>query len=316
MSVVVCTLFEGHYHYGLAALINSLYLKGYSGTVYAGYRGELPDWSIAAKKQAALSWEGASDLQVCEELCVRFLPIESEFHLTNYKPFFMLRLFEVFAADITSIIYFDPDIIIKCNWKFFCDWISYGVALVHEVNSNDMPPTHPLRKQWEQVINKSGKKITRNLYSYINGGFCGVTKYHIEFLKSWVDITNTAIQYFGLTPDQWTHNYDRTYMFYAQDQDTLNITAMCSEVPISEMGPEAMDFIHGGFTMSHAVGSPKPWRKVFLLASSRGNTPSAADKAYWENVQTPIRVYSKNRIKLTNAVIKIASFIGRFYKRS
>lgn len=315
MKSAVCTLFENHYHHGVAALTNSLYHNGYRGNIYAGYRGSLPNWSSLAKDNHLLFWPGAKTLNVKDGLYIHFLPVDTNYHLTNYKPDFMLRLWNGPAKDANAMAYFDPDIVIKCKWNFYEKWMSYGVALVHEIVSNDMPPTHPLRLQWDEVIRACNMRATRQLYSYINGGFCGVSKHNIEFLNVWVKIMSTAITHFGLEPNKFMPS-DRTNIFYASDQDALNIAAMCSEVPISEVGPEGMDFIHGGWIMSHAVGSPhKPWRKNFIWAALKGNSPTLAERGFWMNVEGPLFCFRSIQVKLKRFSILIAAFIGRFYRR-
>ena len=111
MNSIVCTIFEKHYHYGLAAFINSLHRSGFSGNVYAGYKGTLPKWCSAAVTNDGLGWKGGSSLLVTEELTVHFLPIVTDFHLANYKPDFMLELMKGVAKDAKGIVYFDPDIV-------------------------------------------------------------------------------------------------------------------------------------------------------------------------------------------------------------
>jgi len=193
--------------------------------------------------------------------------------------------------------------------------MSNGVALVHEITSNDMPPTHPLRLEWEKVLLKCNRQIKRRTHSYINAGFCGVARKNIEFLKVWLEIMDTAIEHYNVTPDQWDHSLPRSFIFYVADQDALNIAAMSCESPISEMGPEAMDFTNGGWTMSHAVGSPKPWKKNFLLSALKGVPPSLPDRAFWINVESPIAYYSPALIKRKKLSVSVAALIGRFYSR-
>lgn len=314
MSTIICTLFEKHYHYGLAALTNSLYHHGFRGSIFAGYRGILPEWCSTAKETHNVSWPGSRTLDIAENFQIHFLPLDTDFHLTNYKPFFMLRLLESFGKDAEAIAYFDPDIVIKCQWSFFETWMSCGVALVHEITANDMPPTHPIRRQWEGVIERCGRQVTRNLYSYINGGFCGIAKSNFEFITLWSEIMNTAMKHYDLKPAKFMPS-DRTHIFFATDQDALNIAAMCSKSPISEIGPEGMDLTYGGWTMSHAVGSPKPWRKNFILSALKGSPPSLTDRAYWLNVDGPLQCYQSITVKLKRISILFASFIGRFYRR-
>jgi hypothetical protein len=315
MKSVICTLFEGHYHYGVAALTNSLYHHGFRGDVFVGYRGTLTEWASSAKSNPSIKWNGAKTLCVAEGLQVHFLPIETHFHFTTYKPSFMLTLLEDVAKDADGIMYFDPDIVIKCKWSFFEKWISYGVGVVQEIVHHDMPPSHPLRCMWNEIIEQSGRKVTRNLYSYINAGFCGVSRNHIEFIKTWKDIIDVAIKHHNFDPATFMI-YDRTSLF-CSDQDGLNIAAMCSLSPISEVGPQEMDFLHGGFLMSHANAVlAKPWKKSYIILALNGINPSLQDKAFWSHISTPISLYSPFKIKSKKMSLAVASLIGRVYKRT
>jgi hypothetical protein len=312
---VICTLFEGHYHYGLAALANSLYVNGFRGSIYAGYRGALRGWSSEGEINPTLMWHGASTLRVTEGLKIHFLPLDTNYHLTNYKPDFMLRLLAGPAKEAKAIFYFDPDIVIKCKWEFFEKWMKYGVAVIHEIMANPMPSSHPIRLGWEEVMEKINKKTTRALNYYFNAGFCGISVQHIEFLNTWSRLVTAASEEYGLEPCKFVSSPDRTQHFNIIDQDAFNITAMCSESPISEMGPDGMDFYPGGWVMSHSTGSPKPWKKRFLLSALSGLKPSRADREYLKYANGTIKTFKHNIIRLKKIDIAIAGLIGRFYSR-
>jgi hypothetical protein len=312
MKSIICTLFEGHYHYGVAALVNSLYKNGFRGDVYAGYMGALPVWANVAKKNTLLDWNGASSMDVAEGLQLHFLPVSTERHLTNYKPSFMLALQ---AYVDKGLFYFDPDIVIKCSWNFFEEWIEFGVALVQEIISNNLSPNNPKRLRWNAIIEKAGRKTERHLFNYFNGGFCGVKKTDFDFIELWAEIIDIGINDLGLNTHHLFKPVIHTDLMPFGDQDAMNIAAMCCRAAISDFGPEGMDFTYGGWLMSHKTAPPKPWTASYLSRALKGYKPGLADKHYWAYANLYIQPYSLFVWRYKWLSIKAASFINRFYAK-
>ena len=144
MNSAVCTLFENDYHFGVGALANSLFRLGYRGTVHVGYRGSLPSWMVASKS------ESHQILQIVDGLSFRLYQLDTPWHLTHYKPAFIKT---VFASDPTAeaVFYFDPDIVIKCQWSYYEEWVQSGIALVEEIATRGLAYNHPIRKRWLAV---------------------------------------------------------------------------------------------------------------------------------------------------------------------
>lgn len=304
----ICTLFEGDYHFGLAAFVNSLAAAGYAGTVWAGYRGALPPWL----NQLIRLDEDAETFMVDERLRLTFVPLTTHIHLTNYKPQFMLNLLAGPARGCDYLWYFDPDILLRCQWEFFSKWQSNGIALCEEIVNYNLSENSPLRCQWMNIGSGMGLDEARPIRGYFNGGMVGISTAHVDLLYLWQRILAHAVSAsYNLevfkpgTPD---------LAFNATDQDALNMALMYVKHPLSTMGPEAMGFIPSGFTMYHAVGH-KPWRGSILLRALRGTPPSNAAKFFFTKVSSPIRTYSRPRLAVKRLACSVAAFIGRFYAR-
>jgi hypothetical protein len=309
MISAVCTLFEGDYHYGVAALVNSLYMHGFRGSVWAGYRGQLPPWAKPLVQEN--NW---SLYQVADGLDIRFVPLTTKHHLTNYKPDFMLDLWEHYCPKAEAIFYFDPDIVIRCQWSYFETWARGGVALCEDINS-PLLRTHPLRFQWNEVYSKHGYPLRFTLDEYINGGFQGITHSHKEFLNEWLLVQRIMGEEIGGLRKVTIDIGGRENAFSKTDQDALNITLALTQQPLSIIGKEGMDIVGGGFTMSHSIGHRKPWNTNFLAESIAGHPPSLASKNYFYYVKSPICAHAPQRLRQTRLSLSIASAIGRFYRR-
>lgn len=81
---VVCTLFEGHYHLGVAALLNSMLNGGFSGHFWAGHRGPLPPWT------AQLREIGENLFELPNGARLRFEQVNGAMHLAHRKADLML----------------------------------------------------------------------------------------------------------------------------------------------------------------------------------------------------------------------------------
>jgi hypothetical protein len=307
MTSAVCTLFEGDYHYGVGALTNSLYSCGFRGTIYAGYRGALPPWINGAKE-----FEGFTEYCAGENMTLRFMPLATKSHLTNHKPDFMLALWEKHCVQADALFYFDPDIVVKCDWAFFEKWVEAGIAVCADMNSS-MSPNHPTRHAWMKFYAPYGLTVRQRLDMYFNGGFIGLRREEQPFLHQWQHIQEwMAPEIGGL---QNVNVGEGTRLFHKTDQDALNIACMAGDCPISPFGQDGMDFQQGGggYIMSHAIGNPKPWRKPFVrTVILRGVAPSRADRQYFNHVQYPIKLWSSTKLACRRIDLKLACALGRF----
>ncbi len=308
MDAVVCTLFEGSYHYGLGVLTNSLARNGYKGVIWVGYRGNLPSWMNGLSKE-----NNYQKYKVSDDLEMNLVLLQTDAHLTNYKPDFILDIFNHYDKNATRIFYFDPDIVIKTKWENFEKWSKYGVFLSEDVNS-PLNKFHPLRYAWIEYFGKYDLRLEAKEDIYVNGGFIGISKSDIEFLLLWQKIqVYMAMELKGLK--EWGIK-DRTFLFHMTDQDALNCTIMAYKGNKTIMGKDAMDIIPGGYFMSHALGGRKPWRNKYIKNALSGISPLKTDRLFWKYAKEgPINVYSRLYIKRKNIELLIGIFLSRFIKR-
>jgi hypothetical protein len=309
MISAICTLFENDYHLGLGAWANSLYAHGYRGKIYAGYRGSLPPWLAGAKESC-----GFTEYVPVEGLTLRFIPLTTKLHLTNYKPDFMLEVWEKHCPQAEALFYFDPDIVLLGRWGFFEEWVEAGVTVCQDVNGT-MPDNHPIRHAWRKLLQPGGLEFHNRFEIYFNGGFVGLRAEDRVFLSDWRRV-QTLMQNCGV--DFGVIGFgDRTHPFTCRDQDALNITCMATAQKISSMGQDGMDFQHGGggYVMSHAAGGTKPWRKKMLVNMiSKGSPPSRADKHFYSHTRHPIQVFSSGGSFWRKLDLMLASAIGRYIR--
>ncbi|MDL2336850.1 MAG: hypothetical protein QFE16_03320 [Pseudomonadota bacterium] len=320
MNSAVCTLFEGNYHYGLAALANSLHRAGFRGQLYAGYRGELPDWALSAVASPLHSWPLARSLQIDTGLTIVFLPLETDYHLTNYKADFMLALFDGPVRDADALFYVDPDICVICPWTYVLDWVSCGVALCEDVNS-PLPEHHPRRVGWREYYAKRGVALKFRAPEYVNGGFVGVRGADRAFLTCWKQAMDLMAEEIGslrlaLSANSAYRSTGFADCFDRTDQDGLNVAIESSQIRVSVIGKEAMGLKAGSALIPHALGHVKPWRINYVRWSLSGFPPRLADKAFWSSVAHPISPYSAVTRRLKQVELAVASAIGRFFSRA
>lgn len=310
MKIIVCTLFEGDYHLGVATLGNSLVRAGFEGDIWVGHRGSIPSWATTSP----LFDRDTSALQVTADVALKFVEVDPEVHLTYYKATFMKHLLDAECAEPEdAVAYLDPDIVMTCDWTSFSGFFEEpAVSVIEDVN-HYMPARHPKRLQWASQLGLDGYRVHRDLERYYNAGFVGVAKKHADFLDEWQRVSELVIAYNG---ESHSLVGDDAGLFSRTDQDALNFALMASEVPINSAGREAMDFEPGGNVLSHAAGHYKPWRKGHIRRAVQGHPPSSPTKNYLAFASGPIRAVPAGELESQRRAARAASLIGRFYRRA
>jgi len=322
MKTAICTLFEGHYHYGLAALLNSLYKKEFKGNIYVGYRGALPPWVLReSRDQSMEGYKRSYLLELGENIDVFFLELETDYHFTNYKPDFMLELWDGHAREAETMIYMDPDIVVSMNWSLFDDWLEHGVALCEDINS-PVHEFHPKRSNWRKYFSKFNLELKFKSGYYVNGGFVGVNREFRSFIEDWKKLQEHMSEAIGglnrssLTGQQLKKEASGIFApFSKTDQDALNATVEYTSHPTSILGREAMGFIAGKALLPHALGTPKPWMNKPLKKFFNGYSPRLIDKLYWKYANGIIKSKPASQVSRKIFLTNSASFLSRFYGR-
>lgn len=308
-KATLCTLFEGHYHYGVAALANSLLAAEYHGLLCVGYRGHLADWITGHPDYSAQT----GVLRLSEQFSLKFILLDTPVFFTYYKATFMREVLEVHARDTDAVAYIDPDIVLKCKWSDISHWLEGGIAVIEDVNWN-FPARHPKRLLWKSWFSTHGVVQRRELDRYYNAGFLSVPREHADFLTLWGWMCGLVLDYnVGLKNIK---SGDAPDMFHSTDQDALNFALTAHEAPLNTAGADAMDFVEGGYYLSHAIGSVKPWLGKHFSRALKGRPPSPATKAYYRFANHPIQLYSPLQFTLRRMSLNLASAIGRFYRKA
>jgi hypothetical protein len=305
----VCTLAEGSYFYGLAALANSLVHAGFEGSVVVGYRGVQPQWVQSLKTR-----DHASQVyQVTESVDLRLIELPGTWHLANLKAHLINQIFER-DDDVDLVFYLDTDIVITQPWSTLVEWARKGVVLVLDVADTYMSPQHVYRRAWQDLAATCGFE-SRDFSGYVNSGCVGINRAFAEFPRVW-SLLMEELERGGAdmsTMKNWTGRLEYARM----DQDVLNATIMATDTPIALLGAEAMGwFPWANEVMPHAMFAKKPWVRNYILDALRGFPPNHVYRAYWRFVDGPIHPFGKWQLKRKKTGVAIARLIGLLHLRS
>ena len=316
-TYAVCTLFEGDYHLGVAALANSLVAWGFKGTLYAGYRGPLPPWAASATPAAE-----AATLAVAPGVSLVFIPLSTEAHFTNHKADFMLSLLAGAARECEAIFYLDPDVLVNAPWRFLEEWVACGVALCEDVDS-PVELHHPYRVAWRAFFAERGMELRPQTASYVNGGFVGVHRKDVEFLRIWSRMVALIAADLGGTNvasvpggRKNSRGMGRADCFIHPDQSALNAAIESpANITASILNKQAMAFAPGTNILPHGYGTTKPWRRNYLREALAGRPPGETDRAFWFHIDAPLRPLSRPAVLAGRLTRHVAAMISRFYRK-
>jgi hypothetical protein len=308
MTTALCTLYEGDFHHGVAALANSLAKAGYHGDLWVGFRGDLPSWANTEPGPHGLVGVARNG-----GVRVAFVRLETKLHFGCYKPEFLRQVLTTLAPEVGAVAYTDPDLVVEAPWGLLEPWIHAGLALCEDVNS-PFGDGHPWTVAWRAAAARHKIEFRRSPSWYANSGFVGVPRAHVGFLDAWtraMEVVGAEIG--GLdrlkTADQFSP-------FNSVDQDAFNLAIWMTDIPLQPAGRAAMAFGPGLALLPHALGPNKPWRGGHFKRALLGVPPAYSHKAWLRFANQGIASMASDKLGWLEFELKFAALIGRFYRRS
>lgn len=307
---IITTLFEGHYEYGVGALLNSLVKSEFEGLFCVGYKGNLPFWINQLK-----TVKNESNIyEVSENVFIRFDELNINMHFGYFKPYYLKKVYQLYPGS-SGYFYFDPDIVILAKWSFFENWLNSGVTLCQDNCFNMLHYNHPWRNKWRQDFKQYNQGESKYWNYYVNSGAIGVNSSTFTIIDRWINFTeiykdkNYPIHFF---------NQSDALSPYKGDQDILNaVLTLSNDISISIIGKEAMGFSDPVSIMAHAVTGDgiKPWKKNYLKSAMKGNPASVADINFFHFYNGRIKLYSTITFNRRKLALKTSKLINRLWKK-
>jgi hypothetical protein len=300
-EIIVC-LYDGDYHFGVAALANSLVRSNFKGFINTAYRGSLPPWVEQLKHI------DSNTFYLVPDIIIHFEQIKTEMHLAYYKAYFIRQTFKDFPST-NKIFYFDVDIVISAPWSFFSNWLDDDVCLCLDNSYEYVHHNHPWRKEWKRLA-KVESSFRNPVTAYVNSGFIGIKRKSIALLDKWIELTE-KFEEIGGNLKEINQNGKSSYK---GDQDLLNAAiTVCPEIELSLIGKEGMGFSQPAYLMSHAIAKVKPWKKNYLkYLIAKGHKPSHSEKDFFKYCKHPIKLFSSFHFFLKKTNLMLATFFGRY----
>jgi hypothetical protein len=306
---VVCTLAEGSYFYGVAALANSLVRSGFMGSIVVGYRGDRPGWIEQLERESTLD-----AYRVTPRVRLKLIKIKGAWHLANYKGHFIRRMFDEIYPCPDLVYFLDTDIVVTHKWDLMAGWAREGVVVALDMADTYMSPHHVYRRGWRRLAESIGQRC-RDFTGYVNSGCVGIDRSYMIFAEIW-SLLMEELERDGADMSKMK-NWSGKREFARMDQDVLNATIMATDTPIAVLGAEAMGWYPGtGGIMAHAMIHKKPWLRSYVFDALRGFPPDSTHRAYWEFVERPIRPFGNWDLRRKRAALAIARLIGFTRTRS
>jgi hypothetical protein len=305
-KAVFCTLCEGDYHLGAAALLNSLVACGFSGVFVIGWRGAPPPWIETLEQDDQGN-------RIVRGVRVKLEEMHTSLLLAHVKPHFMLDILERLVPEADAVCYADPDIVIEAPWGFFETWLNRGVALCEDCCFPSLSRHHYLRLCWQEFAQDTlGLAIDATIERYYNSGFAGVRRKDAVFLETWRDaleaLEKAGVPMGGLKPGT------RLDPFFGTDQDAMNIAAMAYGGRLATLGTEGMGFTSGMTAMWHAVDGTKPWRRFYLWELLQlGRVVPQAHRQFWKHSRSPVKSWKGVRYLFKRLDLHVAIVLSRVY---